>query len=248
MAALSRRSAREQPMPTADEQALPSDADPEATAERLLRPARGAKPAIRLATIAGRKVVVKDFSQNWWMLRHLYGRWVVARECRIYGLLEGVEGVPAFRGRLGPFAFAVDYVEGATLKGFRRRSLPAEVFERLARLQEAIHARGVVHLDCHQKKNVLLDSDWRPHLVDFASSVWVGNWWFGRRVLLPVLSWADRLGLHKLRHRYCADEPPPGERLKARFLSLIGLLWPFTAARRLRRWVRKRLRRGPSQR
>jgi len=248
VAAVSRAGPHELPMPTTSPEDCPAANHPDEAAERVLRPARGAKPAIRLATIGGRKVVIKDFSANPWMLRQIYGRWVVARECRIYGLLDGVQGVPAFRGRLGPFAFAVDYIEGSSLKGYPRRSLPAEVFERLARLQDAIHARGVVHLDCHQKKNVLLDSAGRPYLVDFAASVCVGRGWFGRRVLLPLLSRADRLGLHKLRDRYCAEEPDARERLKARLLRLAGLLWPFTAARRLRRWVRKRAQRRAAQR
>lgn len=151
-------------------------------------------------------------------------------------------GVPAFRGRIDAFAFAVDYVEGATLKSLPRKSLPGNVFERIAALHGAIHERGVVHLDSHQKKNILLAADGQPHLVDFATSIYLGSGWLGRRILVPLLAPADRLGLHKLKVRYCSEPPPPAEARRRRLVWAIGWLWPQTALRRLKRIRRRRAR------
>lgn len=213
-----------------------------ASTERTLRPASRAKPAIILANWAGRRVIVKDFSRNSWLLRQLYGRWVVRHESRIYARLAGVEGVPAFHGRLDAFAFAVDYVEGASLKTLPRKSLPPDVFGRLAALQRAIHARGVVHLDTHQSKNVLIAPDGRPCLVDFATSIYLGSNWLARRIFVPLMGLADRLGFHKLRVRYCAGLPAPAARRQRRLIAFLSWLWPPSAVRRLARALRPRSR------
>jgi hypothetical protein len=228
-------------MPSASTQTGPlSRENLAACTQRVLRPASGAKPAILLARSEGRLVVVKDFAHNFWLLRHLYGRWVVAHETKIYGRLGGVDGVPAFRGRLDAFAFAVDFVGGSTLKELPRKSVATDAFERLAALHREIHARGVVHLDSHQKKNILLTDDGHVHLVDFATSLYVGTGWLGRTVLVPLLGRADRLGLHKLRGRYGAEDPTPEEARRRRLVWTLECLWPPTALRRLRRRWRKR--------
>ncbi|HUT37658.1 MAG TPA: hypothetical protein VNE39_29525 [Planctomycetota bacterium] len=208
--------------------------------ERVLRHATGAKPAILLVVWAGRRLIVKDFAENAWPLRHVYGRWIVANEARVYSRLAGVEGVPTFRGRLDALAFAVDYIEATSLKAHRRRSLPAAVFDRLAALQASLHERGVVHLDAHQSKNVLLPPDGGPFLVDFATSLRLGGGWVARRLLTPFFAHADRLGLQKLKARYCADPLTPAEARRDRILRVLGWLWPHTAFRRLRRRARRR--------
>lgn len=211
--------------------------------QRVLRDARGAKPAILLVERAGRRLIVKDFAHAPWLIRHTYGRWIVANETRIYRHLAGVEGVPAFRGRIDGFAFAVDFVDAADLKLRRRKSLPGRVFDRLAELHAALHERGVVHLDAHQRKNILLTGEGKPFLVDFATSLYLGRGWFSRRALIPLLAQADRLGLQKLRARYSADRPPPDEAQRHRIRWLLGWLWPYTALRRLKRIIRRRARR-----
>ena len=227
--------------PCADDKLPRCRADLAGCVERVLRPASRAKPAILLVRCGGHRVVVKDFSQNGWLLRNLYGRYVVAHECRIYRQLDGVDGVPGFHGRLDAYAFAVDYVEGVTLKRLGYEGTRPESFDRLARLFEALHARGVVHLDAHQKTNVLVDAEGRPHLMDFATATFLGRGWLARRVLVPFLGRADWRGWLKLKARYCPEALTDGERRRWRLLSLVGLLWPITLVRRLRReWDKRR--------
>ena len=229
-------------MPSCADDKLPhSRADLAGCVERVLRPATRAKPAILLVRCGGHRVIVKDFSQNAWMLRNLYGRYVVRHECRVYSQLDGVEGVPAFHGRIDAFAFAVDFVEGTTLKRLGAEGVSAESFERLARLFRALHARGVVHLDAHQKTNVLVDGEGRPYLMDFATAVYLGRGWLARRVLVPLLARADWRGFLKLKARYCPEALTPAERRRWRLISALGMLWPHTLIRRLRRkWSKRR--------
>lgn len=215
-----------------------------ASTERVLRRASGAKPAIILARWGACRVIVKDFSQTPWLVRHLYGRWVVGHEARVYARLAGLPGVPAFRGRVDAFAIAVDYIEGATLKALSRRSIPVAAFEELAALLDGLHARGVIHLDCHQKTNIVLSPGGRPHLVDFASALCVGTGWLARRVLVPLLGRADRGGLLKLKARYHPEALGPAEARRLRRAAWLGWLWPPNLVRRLARWLRPRRRNG----
>ena len=203
--------------------------------EEVIRPASRAKPAIVLVRCGGHRVVVKDFSENSWMLRNIYGRYIVAHECKIYHQLDGVEGVPHFHGRLDAHAFAIDYIEGRTLKRLGYEQPNPRTFEQLSRLFDDLHARGVVHLDAHQKTNVLVDRDGRPYLMDFATALYLGRGWLARTVLVPFLGRADRRGWLKLKARYCPEALTAGERRWWRLLTAVGLLWPMTLVRRLRR-------------
>jgi predicted Ser/Thr protein kinase len=215
-----------------------------ACTERVLRHAAGAKPAILLVRWAGRPLIVKDFSGNGWLLRHIYGRWIVAHETRLYTQLDGVAGVPVFRGRLDAFAFAVDYVEATTLHAHRRKAVPASVFDRIGELQERLHERGVVHLDSHQAKNILVTAAGEPYLIDFATSLYLGSGWLGRHLLVPFFARADRIGLLKVKARHCSEGFRPHEARRHRLLHLLGWFWPHTAIRRLQRRRRRRLRRA----
>ena len=213
---------------------------------RVLRPATRVKPALLLVRAAERRLVVKDFSPAAWLVRHTYGRWLVRRECRIYARLAGVDGVPAFRGRLDPFAFAVDHVEGATLKDVPARDIPADAFERLRAVFGRIHGRGVVHLDSHQKTNIMLSPDGRVHLLDFATALYLGRGWLARRVLVPLLGRPDSWGVLKLKARYCPDALTHSERRRLRRAEALAWLWPPQWFRWLGKCLRRPRRRGRS--
>ena len=197
---------------------------------RVLRPATRVKPALLLVRAAERRLVVKDFSPAAWLVR---------RECRIYARLAGVEGVPAFRGRLDPFAFAVDHVDGATLKAVPGRDVPPDTFERLRAVFGRIHGRGVVHLDSHQKTNIMLSPDGRVHLLDFATALYLGRGWLARRVLVPLLGRPDSWGVLKLKARYCPDALTAAERRRLRRAEALAWFWPPQWFR----WLAKCLRR-----
>jgi hypothetical protein len=121
--------------------------------------------------------------------------------------------------------------------------VPAEVFDRLSSLLAELHGRGVVHLDSHQRRNVLLGSDGEPFLVDFATALYLGRGWLSRRLFMPLFARADRLGLQKLKAKYCTERLVGHEARRHRLLWALGWLWPFAAVRRIRRILRRRMRR-----
>ncbi|HEY3246376.1 MAG TPA: hypothetical protein VGM03_23775 [Phycisphaerae bacterium] len=96
------------------------------------------------------------------------GRWLVAHECYLYQWLASVPGVPAFRGRIGPNAFAHTYVEGHALE--RGEHTADAFFDQLTVLIEELHARGVAYVDLEKPENVLVGDDGRPYLIDFQIS------------------------------------------------------------------------------
>lgn len=208
--------------------------------ERVIHGGAGAKPAILVVRVDGGRAMVKDFSTAPWLVRHTYGRWLAAREARVYARLRGVEGVPEFLGRVDAFAFATAFVEAANLKERPRHETGPAVFERLERILAGIHAAGVVHLDCHQKKNVLVTRDGDVCLVDFATALYLGRNVLSRRVLVPLLARADRWGLLKLKARHCPDTMTAGERRELRWAQRLGWLWPPTLVRWVFGWRRTR--------
>jgi hypothetical protein len=137
----------------------------------------------------------------------------------------------------------VDYIEGTTLKRLGRRRVPARVFQRLERLFEDVHRRGVVHLDAHQRTNVLVDEAGEPYLMDFATAFCLGRGWLARTVVVPLLARADWRGFLKLKARYCPEALTHSERRRWRWVHALGWLWPPTLVRRVRRQRRRRRKR-----
>lgn len=95
-----------------------------------------------------------------WIARRL-----LARERRALRALAGVDGVPVERGAADPRVLLRTWVEGVPLS--RAASIPADFFDRLDELVQAVHARGVCHNDLHKESNVLVGVDGQPWLIDF---------------------------------------------------------------------------------
>lgn len=170
----------------------------EATRQLLNRGNRR-NPDVLLVEHAGERLVVKDFAPRGALVRATLGRFVAAREARAYRALEGHPSVPRFRGWIDPLAFAVEYRPGARLSRARAASLPADFLAKLEAALDAMHARGVVHLDLRHRSNLLVAADGSPVLIDFGSAVCFGPRGLGARVLLPLLARVDRGALAKWR-------------------------------------------------
>ena len=178
---------------------------------RPLAAARNRTKADVILVESGREnVVVKDFRARGFIVRHTIGRFSIARECRAYARLESIPGIPAFHGRIDPFAFACEYIPGRPLRGCSRRSQPAALFTALDRLLESVHARGVAIADLHHRNVLGRDTDGAPFLVDFSLAVvrpvrwnFPGRWIFARALEL------DRLAFERIRARYAATSGPP---------------------------------------
>lgn len=137
---------------------------------RRLRAATATRPDLLLVEDRGRRAVVKDYRASGWLLRSLFGPWLISREERIYRHLDGAPGVPRLLRRLDPHALLVQHIEGRSCADFADGDLPPEFFDRLRRVVEAMHARGIVHCDIKNRANIVVTSDGDPYLIDFATA------------------------------------------------------------------------------
>jgi serine/threonine protein kinase len=128
-------------------------------------------PDVLLVEVAGHELVVKDFAARAGWLRASFARWITAREVRAYQRLAGLPLVPRFIGSLDPLAFVVEYRPGRILTRSLADSLPRGFVSELEAGIEAMHARGVAHLDLRHRSNILAGEDGHPVLLDFASAV-----------------------------------------------------------------------------
>lgn len=120
------------------------------------------------------KTAIKDFGGASWLVRHSVGRFLIHRELHSMRRLRGLAGVPAVPVRIGSFALSYQFVAGETLSALRSRGvvLDTEFCSALEKRVVELHARGFVHLDLRNGKNILRTETGQPHLVDFQSGLW----------------------------------------------------------------------------
>ena len=152
-------------------------------------------------------VVVKDFTPRAALVRRWLGPWLLDRELSAYRRLEGLPAVPRPLGRIDRHAFAVEYRPGERVSRKLRGRVPPEFLGELAEAIQAMHARGVAHLDLRHRSNVLAGEDGHPILIDFASAVCLRPGSLAARLLLPLLVRVDRRALAKWRVRLQAQDP-----------------------------------------
>lgn len=166
------------------------------------------------------------------------GRWLVGHEVRVYRLVDGLEGVPRFVDTHGDGGFLHEFAPGHDLR--RHEWVDDEFFERLTRLIDQIHARGIAYVDLNKRENILVGDDGRPYLIDFQIAFHVpgrlGRTW-PARLLRRRFQAADRYHLLKQRRRHRPDQMTP-QQLDASFrkgfwIRLHGLIArPLTLIRR----------------
>ncbi len=140
-------------------------------APRVLRDKGGfLSPVVSLVAHEGRPAVLKDYRTKNPVTRALLGPALVRREFAVLRHLEGVPGIPRAYRIVEGRALLLEYVDGKTINRFGPGELPDAVFERLSATVRAMHARGVVHLDLRQKKNIVVAGD-RPFILDFANAL-----------------------------------------------------------------------------
>lgn len=172
--------------------------------------------------------MVKDFLPCPAPWRWTYGRLLTGREVRAYGRLEGVEGVPRFLGRIDGYAFGVEWVAGKDLGKCPKGTLRVETFDRLAATVEAMHARGVLHLDLRQRRNVLVDDAGVPRVIDFSSGFTVDPAGRFGRWMLRVFGAVDRSGVLKYKRRFLPQSLTDDEKARLRGVERWRRWWPFS--------------------
>ena len=202
------------------------EADLRATGTRVLKKGSWGKADILIVTNDTGMAIVKDFNAKvlpvrWW------GRWQIRREASIYRRLAGLRGVPRYFGRIGKNAMAIEYIEGERISHWRRRELPEFLFVRLWALIEAIHARGIVHIDLRKRDNILVTEDGRPCIIDFNASFCFDPAGLGARFLFPLLRRIDDSALLKWKEALAPAQLSQAERDAFRRMSFLRKFWIF---------------------
>jgi predicted Ser/Thr protein kinase len=189
---------------------------------------RGAwgKADILLVEKEGRKAIVKDFGRKTFPVRW-YGRWQIRREASIYRRLSGIRGVPRYFGRIGKNAMAIEYVEGERISHWKRRELPPALFTRLWALIEAIHSRGIVHIDLRKRDNILIGPEGEVFIIDFNASFRFPPGSRGARWFLPLLRRIDHFGFLKWKAALAPSLLSESERSAFRRMSFLRRFWIF---------------------
>jgi RIO-like serine/threonine protein kinase len=167
----------------------------------MLRDGRWANAQVYRVEVDGRAWVVKDFSGRSIWIRHTVGRLLLRRELRALQRLEGIDGVPQRAFRVDADAIAAEFIPGDTLGQVRPEDMDTGFFIALERLLDAVHARGVVHLDTRGTGNMLRRPDGQPALIDFQASLstgWMPSRW--RR-------WLDDLDMTGVYKKWLQHDP-----------------------------------------
>jgi RIO-like serine/threonine protein kinase len=144
---------------------------PDALSGRVLRDKGGfLSPVVSVIDHDGRPAVLKDYRRKNAVTRSLLAPALVKREFAVLRHLEGIPGIPKAYEVVEKRALLMEYIEGRTINKFKAGELADRVYERLVELVRAMHARGVVHLDLRQRKNILIAGE-QPWLIDFANAM-----------------------------------------------------------------------------
>jgi hypothetical protein len=135
-----------------------------------MQPRNKSKGSVRVEMRADRQIVVKDYGAVVNPLVRLYGGMTLRNEARAYKRLSGIPGIPACHGMTPAGSLELDFVAGRHLGLFKRRSVPEHIFEKLERILQDMHSRGVANMDLH-RSNVLVSDDGDVHVIDFAHAV-----------------------------------------------------------------------------
>lgn len=145
--------------------------DFEQSEHKLLRDGQWANARVELVHIHACDWTVKDFSNRSWWVRNTIGRFLLRRELRILMQLSGIDGISSDSFRMDAFALATRFLPGQILAQVQRTEVNADFFLRLEVLVQAMHARNVVHLDIRGPKNILVQPNGNPAIIDFQSSL-----------------------------------------------------------------------------
>ena len=196
-------------------------ADIEAKTVRVLRPRTWIAPEVRLLDLGGRLAVVKDFASIPLATRLAVGLPLIRHEVSILRRLLGVEGVPQLLATVDRYAFVMSHFDARSLYKVPAAELPAGTFDGVSALLARIHERGVVHLDLRQRKNVLLASDGRPVIIDFASALH-----FSRpSAVFRFMCNVDRTAILKLKNRVMPGSLSEAETEQLRSFDRMRKFW-----------------------
>jgi serine/threonine protein kinase len=153
------------------------------------RQAHGSRPDVLLINIDGDQAVLKDYSHSDAWFRRLIAPLLVIREVRSLKKLDGVSGIPRLYHVFNRVSFLIESVNGTAASQMQKGVLDNDFFERMNKVLDEVHSRGVTHCDLRSAGNTLISDDHQPWLVDFVASIhqspkwnFIGRWIFAQFV------------------------------------------------------------------
>jgi RIO-like serine/threonine protein kinase len=192
--------------------------------EKLLGKQGPFRPTVRLVAAEGRTYVAKDYRACTALYRWTVGAWNMRRERAALARLAGLDGIPAIEAQVGRWILVLTHFEGRDLGKTKKRHQTPAFFDQLMALVEAMHARGVVHLDLRQRRNVLVRPDRTPAILDFGSALCVRP----GSPLARFLGRIDRSGVLKYKRRANPGGLTRDEARALRKAERKRRLWPFS--------------------
>jgi hypothetical protein len=184
------------------------------------------KADLSLLSSHGERAVLKDFSAKGTLPR-LAGRLQIQREARVYKALSGLAGVPPLLARPGPGSLLIGYVNGRRLSKERGAPDAGRLAAALGEMVEAIHRRGVAHVDLRGRDNILVDGARRLWVLDFGASWTLGRGGPLRRRLFALGCFIDRAAVLKWRLLLAPEGMASRERARHTRFRRLRRLWPF---------------------
>jgi len=190
-------------------------------------------PDVALMRLDSRCLVEKTYRNRAWPVR-IMGVLLVSWEAFIYSKLEGISGIPKLSGRPDRYTLLTSYMGGENLRATTKKPDVA-YFEKLSRIIDQMHQRGVLHLDLRNRRNYGIDTSGLPYLVDFASCLYIP--WPGK--LKDFLASIDWMGFLKVKGKLNPEGMSNEERRRLALGKTLSNIWlPARAIKPIRDMIR----------
>ncbi|OEU82016.1 MAG: hypothetical protein BA865_08745 [Desulfobacterales bacterium S5133MH4] len=194
-------------------------------------------PDVSLIDPDGRCLVEKTYRNRAGPVR-IIGILLVSWEAFIYSKIEGISGVPVLAGRPDKYTLVTSFMGGEDLRATRRKP-GGPYFDKLSRIIEQMHERGVLHLDLRNRRNYGIDDSGLPYLVDFGSCLYIP--WPGR--LKDILVAIDWMGFLKVKGKLNPDLISNEDRRRLALGKTLSNLWPpgmvVRCIRNMTEWLKR---------
>jgi predicted Ser/Thr protein kinase len=171
---------------------------------RLSHGATWMQANVYLTDCDNQKIVIKDFSEAPWLIRHTFCRFVLNREIRAMQRLQPLRITPRYFGLVGDYAYAMEYIEGENFQ-FKKHVKDVEFLIAMKKSISAMHNLGVTHNDLHSK-NIIVSSDGVAYFIDFSSAIFRSDsmHWLGKikNTLFTFLTFVDDAKITHLIEKY----------------------------------------------
>ena len=156
----------------------------------------------------------------------LFGEFWCGREVKVLERLVGLPGVQQLAERDSPTSFVSEYIPGTTL--LEATDLPNDYFDKLAAILESVHARGVADIDFAHSRDLMVDKNGEPVVIDLACSVIYDSHAPMAPLIKPVFDYVRELNHRYLlsrRARFAPHTLTEEERLRADDVGMLANTW-----------------------